>query len=468
MHRRDFTLLVLIICFLQPVKAREFISCRQLDSSLYKMEQRLKKINTSDPDYIPLHYFFIQDIEKELKALSIDKIDELTTCPDSEKQALRKRFENLQSGVHEKQGILKELSQKVDSLYYEKAKLQYLYENLDNTFYFLDRSLQYNQLYTDALLMKCQLFFDMGSYPASISILQVLFKDAPLKREHEERISDFNMLFYKTLYEKADSLVKREKAAEALELFKILEQFCYNLPSDYCNDDYYHGILRSKRGIYESYLLIAKVAGDRENYDIERRFLEYAEEYRLANEADFMVEVNTDPPLQAGQETPSLLLLLPRKEMEWITRDTLLPIGLSLEAAFLPLPLPDPEETPREESMPEEMITNVITDSIENISPVAIDKPEDIVVEKKQEVAKTEKQDLANEVKYSEKKEKELNSQKEIEYNRLLVEGLTYCRNEKYNAAYEVLKQALELEKCQCFPVDFRVEMLFKALSKGK
>ena len=78
--------------------------------------------------------------------------------------------------------------------------------------------------------------------------------------------------------------MKNDRSAEALEVFLALEQFCTNMPSGYCNDDYYRGILRSREGVYESYLSIAREAERRHNYEMARKFYLYAEEYRKKGE----------------------------------------------------------------------------------------------------------------------------------------------------------------------------------------
>ena len=83
--------------------------------------------------------------------------------------------------------------------------------------------------------------------------------------------------------------MKAGHEADALVLFETLEIFCHDLPSSYCNDDYYHGIIRSKSGVYESYLTIAKVAWERKHPDLAFKFLDYAKAYRLENEDEVLI-----------------------------------------------------------------------------------------------------------------------------------------------------------------------------------
>jgi rubrerythrin len=78
------------------------------------------------------------------------------------------------------------------------------------------------------------------------------------------------------------------------------------MPSNYCNDDYYHGILRSKEGVYESYLTIAKVAREKGYLDIEQSFLNYANEYLKANE-ELQEQLNKKAQERAAIDTSSIV-----------------------------------------------------------------------------------------------------------------------------------------------------------------
>ena len=65
---------------------------------------------------------------------------------------------------------------------------------------------------------------------------------------------------------------------------EVLEHFCHNMPSGYCNDDYYKGIVLSREGVYDSYLSIAREAEKRGNHEMARKFYQYAEEYKRKND----------------------------------------------------------------------------------------------------------------------------------------------------------------------------------------
>jgi hypothetical protein len=178
---------------------------------------------------------------------------------------------------------LRTLNEKVYLIFYEKALYEYSIHNDEYAAYFLYRSLQYNPTFTDAILLNLNKLLQKNNFKEALSLFHTLYYETEMTREQEQQAIEFTDIFYQKLYFTGDSLVKQERAAEALELFEILETFCLNLPSSYCNDDYFHGIMRSKSGIYESYIAIAKVAENRGNKAVAEHFYQYAQEYLETN-----------------------------------------------------------------------------------------------------------------------------------------------------------------------------------------
>lgn len=438
---------ITLLCLTHSAIAQPVSDCDKAQLLLDGLEQKITKLHTEDPDQIPLFFYFALDIENELNAFLSDVIPHLRHCQNPQYYEIVTHYDNLAFSVKNLKETLEMLSQKVDSIFHERALTELHFGNIDNVHYFLDRSLQYNYLNPDALLLKCQILFNEERYEECIDLQQVLYYESPIERDHEIAISDFNILFYEHLYNTADSLIKAEKATEALELFKILESFCLNMPSGYCNDDYYHGILRSKKGVYESYLLIARVARDRGNDHISEKFEEYAKEYlgeneeglenwempEKVNQNDFNITASLDPIVSFEIETENVQGVMIEKQpiQEEVVHNEVIPLNkVSQENTNYPI-----------EKQSEEI---VITDS----AVIELEKKTDTV-------------SLTSPTTSSED-----NSEKEREYNRLLIAGFDYCLNDKFEAAYETLKKAMELESCNCFPKDARVEQLFTALAK--
>lgn len=259
------------------------IDCDKLGEDLQKIEQKLQKINTVDPDLIPLHYFFVLDIERELQHIRQNDIPHLQTCTELDFHETIEWFDNLSFKTKNFKTVLADQKQRVDILYYREAERMLLFGHRDSAWYDLERALQYNPVQPDALIMKARLELGEEQYESCVATIHILYNDATLTREHEIATSDLTQELYNALYHQGDSLLQNGHEAEALDVFRILETFCHNMPSSYCNDDYYKGIIRSQAGVYQSFLKIAEVARQRGNEEIAQSFLEYARQYREEN-----------------------------------------------------------------------------------------------------------------------------------------------------------------------------------------
>ena len=280
--KRNYSLLIYLF-FCYPFVFAEQIDCEKITSFLNQKEKQIEYLNLQDPDYISLHYLISQDIIKELNQFRNDVIPFFTECSTITFSELIDRYDDLVRIVQHKSDSLAWLSKNVYFIFYEKARDEFQRNHVEEGIYLIERSLQYNATFPDAILLKLNKLLDFNDFRPCLSLLNTLYYETQLEREQEMQAIEFTDKFYDKLYRTGDSLVKNDHAVEALELFEILEIFCLNLPSSYCNDDYYHGVLRSKSGIYESYLTIARVAEKRGNQNIAAHFYEYAQDYLNAN-----------------------------------------------------------------------------------------------------------------------------------------------------------------------------------------
>lgn len=277
--------------------------CDRFDKKIQNWETRLQKINTVNPELIPLHYFFVEDIRKEMSKFEQGELKELPRCPDLDFYSAVTQYDNLSFQAKNLSILLKAKKEHVDSLFYEAAEQSLLLGQIDSTHHFLDRALQYNHLNAKVLLRKSSLLLNEERYDECIELVHVLYNEATLTREDEMAASDFTILLYNKLYNLGIELLNNNHEAEALDIFTSLETFCKNMPSSYCNDDYYKGIVRSKKGVYHSFLKIAEVARQRGSKEIEDAFLDYAEQYRIENDIDTLPEnISIPSPYVAGTE----------------------------------------------------------------------------------------------------------------------------------------------------------------------
>ena len=264
-------------------------ACAQTDcdavlSQLSRWEERIGQLTEEDPELIALHYLFLQDIQRDLDYMRTRQLPTLTHCPDKDYYQMRAAYQRVKYKADVKDAKLKKLRDHVDDIFYQKAENELLYHASSQCHYYLDRALQYNPYHGDALLLKAKLQLEEGQSEEAVETIHVLYTKSTLTEEQERRVSDFTLLLYETLYDKGQTLIQQGLAAEALETFQTLEHFCNNMPSGYCNDDYYRGILASREGVYDSYISIAKAAEKRHNYEMAKKFYGYAEEYKRQTE----------------------------------------------------------------------------------------------------------------------------------------------------------------------------------------
>ena len=315
--KRNWRFLV-YLCFCNQFLFAENIDCEKITLFLNNKETQIENLNLHDPDYIPLHYLIAQDIIKELNQFRNEVIPSFTECATITFSELINRYDALVNRMQLKHDSLAWLSKNVYLIFYESALHEYQFNNEEDGRYFLDRSLQYNATFPDAILLKLNKLLNANVFEACLSLLQTLYYETEMDRAQEMQAIEFTDKFYDKLYKTGDSLVKIEHASEALELFEILEIFCLNLPTAYCNDDYYHGVLRSKTGIYESYLSIAKVAEKRGNTVIAAHFFQYAQEYLENNpylknyelKEEVPPEIPTDSPVSTVLTAPTASSIL--------------------------------------------------------------------------------------------------------------------------------------------------------------
>lgn len=260
------------------------MACDSIFTTFRHWEAQLEKLNYEDPELISLHYLFLQDIQREMRKFEANTLPVMHKCMQLDYYGAKAAYRKVQYKANRLNEILSKQKKQVDQLFYQRAQEELSFQDTTNALYNLDRALQFNKYQPEALLLKARLMLARKSYQESVDLIHLLYTQAELNEEMEMAVSDFTIELYEELYSVGDALVKNGHAAEALEVFLALEQFCTNMPSGYCNDDYYRGILRSREGVYESYLSIAREAEKRRNYEMARKFYQYAEEYRKKGE----------------------------------------------------------------------------------------------------------------------------------------------------------------------------------------
>ena len=298
------TLIFIFLLYFTSSKAQNLFWCDSIYPLVNQIEEKTNSITISDPELITLHYLFVIDIENDLQYLYKQKITKLNECKTIDHNKIINQYDRIRDQIRFLKDTLFILKSYVDQMFYDHAFLELQLKNYSNALYNINRSLEYKPFAVNPLLLKLDILYEKKEYEKCLEVLNILYHEVPLNEIQEKRTIDFNMKFYNTLYTEGDSLIKLDKAIDAFEIFTLLETFCNNMPIGYCNDDYYHGILRTKVGVYESYLKIASVAKERGNREMENKFLEYAKEY-LDTNSELLEEIKFQEQIQlTSQEDP--------------------------------------------------------------------------------------------------------------------------------------------------------------------
>lgn len=255
-----------------------------LPSRFRAWEARMDGLRDDDPEIVSLHYLFLQDVLKDMDRIGKELNSTLARSPKTDFYAVKSEFRRLSRKAEQLNERLSVAKAQVDNTFYRRAVEELSFRDTAQAMYNLERALQYNPLNPDAMLQKCKILLAQGQYQPCVDLIHKVYTEATLDEAQERAVSDFTLVLYDKLYTHGSTLVKSGRSAEALEVFLALEHFCNNMPSGYCNDDYYKGIVLSREGVYESYLSIAREAEKRGNREMSRKFYQYAEEYLKKNE----------------------------------------------------------------------------------------------------------------------------------------------------------------------------------------
>lgn len=273
------TALIIGLC-LSALFCKAQIPCDSIAPTFQKWNDRLDQLNCEDPEIISLHYLFLQDVRKDISRFRDNTMPKLAKCLQCDYYQVKSQLSKVSYKAEHLEEVLSKQKGLVDKIFYNRAIEELAYYDTNNALYNLDRALEFNKFQPQALLLKAQLVLAQNQYQESVDLIHLLYTKAEIDEELERKVSDFTLALYEKLYSKGDALAKSGHSADALEIFLALEQFCSNMPSGYCNEDYYQGIIRSREGVYDSYIAIAKEAEKRHNLEMAKKFYRYAEEYK--------------------------------------------------------------------------------------------------------------------------------------------------------------------------------------------
>ncbi len=284
LRMRTRILLILLLLVALELRAQKPVPADSLPAQFYRWNTRLGELDYANPEIVSLHYLFLQDILKEMDKVDRQLNTTLAQSPRTDFYSTKQAFRHVHSKALQMHDIFAAHKAVVDQEFYLRAEEEMAFRDTNSAMYNLERALQYNPENPDALLLKCKILLAQRQFQPCVDLIHQVYSQTNLNENQEMAVSDFTLVLYDRLYTHGSDLVKEGRSAEALEVFLALEHFCNNMPSGYCNDDYYKGILLSREGVYDSYISIAKEAEKRHNHEMARKFYQYAEEYLRKNE----------------------------------------------------------------------------------------------------------------------------------------------------------------------------------------
>ena len=198
------------------------IDCDKAEGFTQRIAERASHIDTEDPEIISLHYIFVKEMLDSVKIFQDEFLPNLHFCPQIDFFSTLHQSKALEYQLQDMKERLEVQRHRVDTLFYLKAVDELAFHDTAMCEYYIDRSLQFNRVQTDALILRLQLDYAQKHYDECLATLRILYHDAPLNREQENALSDFNLQFYQELYNTGDALVKNGHEADALALFETL------------------------------------------------------------------------------------------------------------------------------------------------------------------------------------------------------------------------------------------------------
>ena len=177
----------------------------------------MSDLDYEDPEIVSLHYLFLQDILKQMGKVGGELNRTLARSPKTDFYAVKREFRRLTYKAEELNEKLTAAKNQVDNTFYLRAVEEMAFRDTVRAMYNLERALQYNPLNPDAMLLKCKILLAQKQFQPCVDLIHKVYTETTLTDEQEMAVSDFTLVLYDRLYSHGSELVKRGRAAEALE-----------------------------------------------------------------------------------------------------------------------------------------------------------------------------------------------------------------------------------------------------------
>jgi hypothetical protein len=280
-----------IISYAQKEKYN--FSFLQIDSIFQTNSLQFKGINLYEINQLILNDCKLAEIESQINNLTWNGLATYFNFKKPEQITVYQNVTNFQIQLNQTRTILNQYLSNMDYWFY-KTGLDYISRNdTINAILFIDKSLLFNKLYMPSLQLKNTILLSKNQLIEAISLITEI---APYLFENNSNYQVFQTSVFQLLKKCEDEAEKVYESGyynESLTLYQKADSFCSTLKTFDC-EVFKNGILNSKRGLYHSYLKIAKQAINTHNYSIAESFTDKALEYARLNRNEISNDTETN------------------------------------------------------------------------------------------------------------------------------------------------------------------------------
>lgn len=228
----------------------------QNDSLFYQWQKALDKINLSNVDLLPIYKFNLDDIENEATVYISNQFENLLALSKVDNTNYLTKVSKLFNRIKTIKNYLTSTLPEMDEMLYRKGKECEQQENYEKAVYYYQRSLDYNPTHCQSCLALSNYYILQKNYTKPIGLLSNLYKDTSQTIDNHSVANNL----YQILLLTAEEDIKKNDYYSALKTLDTLENFCSQMPVNFCDSKYKLLQEEAKQGIYNAYFDVIRQA----------------------------------------------------------------------------------------------------------------------------------------------------------------------------------------------------------------
>ncbi|MDY0014811.1 MAG: tetratricopeptide repeat protein [Bacteroidales bacterium] len=228
----------------------------QNDSLFYQWQKALDKINLSNVDLLPIYKFNLDDIENAATTYVSNQFENLLALSKVDNTNYLTKVSKLFNRINTIKNYLASTLPEMDEMLYRKGKECEQQENYEKAVYYYQRSLDYNPTHCQSCLALSNYYIHQKNYTKPIGLLSNLYKDTSQIIDNHSVANNL----YQILLLTAEEEIKKNDYYSALKTLDTLENFCRQMPFNFCDSKYKLLQEEAKQGIYNAYFDVIRQA----------------------------------------------------------------------------------------------------------------------------------------------------------------------------------------------------------------